>query len=83
MTNTLISHNFIVHCTLFTVGNYVKLNICVGPIYLMSPSYIYIVGNTMACKIPQMMSECILSIFIEGRRIYDDYMTVLNPGVII
>ena len=49
----------------------------------MSPSYISIVGNTLACKIPQMSSECILSISIEGRCIQDDYMTVLNPGVIM
>ena len=52
----------------------------------MSPSNISIVGNTLACKIPQMPpSEYILSISLEGRRrsIHDDYMTVLNPGVII
>ena len=49
----------------------------------MSPSYIAIVGNTLACKTLQMPSECILSILIEGRRIHHDYMTVLNPGVIM
>ena len=47
----------------------------------MSPSYISIVGNTLACKIPQMPSECILSISIADRRIHGVYMTVLNPGV--
>ena len=49
----------------------------------MSPSNISIVGNTLACKIPQMPSECILSISMERRRIHDDYMTLLNPGVIM
>ena len=48
----------------------------------MSPSYMSTVGNTLACKY-RMASECILSLSIEGRRIHDDYMTVLNLGVIM